>query len=190
MSCMGCGRGGEVSYPFRAIEVRTLHVRDLGGERVVQALGDVRALSICNACAEEELSAALSPVLTAARRALPFACVLAVGMALSLTVTMQSDVPALRLPGPAAVLCGAAGCVSSWRDALARARTFRALEHRAALERAAWDRLLLALPRKRGDEDLTYIPIDETTRAMDARALAARYDLLPPIAEQAVGRMR
>ena len=185
MSCLCCN-DPEGVYAFRVFEIRTLHVRDFGGERLVQALGDVREASVCSACAEEELSSALSPGRGALRRALPFGCVLAVGAALSLTATLQSDVTALRLPGPAAVLCGLAGCASAWRDARARAGTFRALEHGAALERAAWERLLIVLPRKRGDEDLTYVPIDDVTRAMDVGALALRYDLLPPIAEQAV----
>ena len=47
--CVRCG--GDAAYPVRAIEVRTLHVRSIGGEKRVQALGDERESAVCEACA-------------------------------------------------------------------------------------------------------------------------------------------
>ena len=42
-----------------------------------------------------------------------------------------------------------------------------------------------ALPKKDGDNDLTYIPITEKTLAMKNGDLMIMYDLLPEIAKEA-----
>ncbi|MCR4817896.1 MAG: hypothetical protein K5841_02930, partial [Fretibacterium sp.] len=49
-------------YAFRFLEVHTLHVRDFGGERLIQALGELGKCEISAACARTELGAALFPV--------------------------------------------------------------------------------------------------------------------------------
>ena len=64
-----------------------------------------------------------------------------------------------------------------------------ALPREEAVKKAAWDCLLAAAPKKNGDNDLTYIPVDGETKALDQRELALRYDLLPAIAAQALERM-
>lgn len=58
--CIRCG--GQTAYPIRALEVRTLHVRSMGGERRVQALGDEKEGAVCEACAKAQLALSLDPV--------------------------------------------------------------------------------------------------------------------------------
>ena len=43
--CIRCG--SPAAIPVRALEVRTLHVRSIGGERRVQALGDEKTGAVC-----------------------------------------------------------------------------------------------------------------------------------------------
>ena len=58
-ACLKCG--GEGDYSFRVLEVHTLHVRDLDGEKRVQALGDFREYAVCCVCAQARLDRALRP---------------------------------------------------------------------------------------------------------------------------------
>lgn len=184
--CPICGREKE-GYPFQTLEVQTLHVRDFTGEKRVQALGNFQDWTVCEDCARRWLEESLAPGKRLTRTCLPFALVLLAGTLWTLLV--QGDVFALRLLGPAAIFCGLAGVASSTRQLLTRSRELRALPREEALRRAAWESLLSAAPKKNGDNDLTYIPVDDETRRLDQRQLALRHDLLPAIAAQALERM-
>ena len=52
--CMACGGNGE--HALSGLTVRTLHVRGIGGEKRVQALGGVQTGCVCRACAEKQLA--------------------------------------------------------------------------------------------------------------------------------------
>ena len=188
MACLRCGKSDNGNgYAFRAIEIHTLHIRDFGGERRVQSVGDFREFDICEECAELELQAAVSRK-AALRRCLPFVVVFVLGAVLTLTVTVKSGVTALRIPGPAALFCGAAGCLSSLRDAARRARFMRGMNREDALRQSAWDSVLKFAPRKFNENDLTYIPqnfSDSSKEKQTPEDLITNYDLLPPIAERA-----
>lgn len=181
--CKGEGKG----YPFRVLEVQTLHVRDFTGEKRVQALGEFRDWTVCGDCAVRWLEESLAPGKRLFKACLPFAIVLVAGVLL--TVLVRSDIRALGLLGPAAIFCGLAGGISSARRILARQKELLALPREEALKRAAWECLLAAAPKKNEDNDLTYIPVDGETRALDKKGLCLRYDLLPAIAAQALERM-
>ena len=76
--CIRCG--GPAAYPLRALEVRTLHVRSMGGERRVQALGDEKESAVCEACAKAQLGLALDPVKAAKPQLISFGAVIAAGI--------------------------------------------------------------------------------------------------------------
>ena len=75
----------EKGYAFRVLEVHTLHVRDFGGERLIQALGEIGDYEVSVARARSELRAALFPAREITRKGLPFLLILIVGAALCLT---------------------------------------------------------------------------------------------------------
>lgn len=182
--CKGEGEGDS----FRVLEVQTLHVRDFTGEKRVQALGDFRDWTVCQSCAERWLEESLSPGKRLFKACLPFALVLVAGILL--TILVRSDIRALGLLGPAAIFCGLAGVISSAKRILAQQKELQALSKEEALKRAAWECLLAAAPKKNEDNDLTYIPVDDKTKALDKKELVLRYDLLPAIAGQALERMK
>ena len=51
--CIACGKDAKIT--FRALEVQTLHVRDLDREKRVQALGDFHDFAVCRECAKTKL---------------------------------------------------------------------------------------------------------------------------------------
>ena len=78
-NCIHCGAGA-ADYPIRVLEVQTLHIREMGGERRVQALGRFQEYTICRSCAQAHLETILAPGKRLMRRMLPFAAVLAAGV--------------------------------------------------------------------------------------------------------------
>lgn len=180
-NCIHCGTGA-ADYPFRVLEVQTLHIREMGGERRVQALGRFQDHAICRSCAQAHLETILAPGKRLMRRMLPFAAILAAGVtALALG---WGQLP-LVVMGAAGILCGVVGICSTARNGLKMRREYAALPPEEALARAAWDLLLATVPNKDGENDLTYIPVDERTLAMKNGELMIVYDLLPAVAKKA-----
>ena len=180
--CLKCG-GHAADYSFRVLEVQTLHVRDLTGEKRVQALGLFQDYSVCRSCAQACVDRTLRPGRTLAKKLAPYAAALLFGVAVSLV--FRGGDTALRLLGLAGILCGVLGIVSTLRSINEKRRGLAALSPEEALRQAAWACLLEAAPRKDGDNDLTYIPVDEKTMAMKNGDLMIVYDLLPAVAKRA-----
>lgn len=180
--CLHCGRQ-EAEYPFRVLEVQTLHIRDLTGEKRVQALGLFQDYGICRACAQARLDQVHRPGKVLVRKLLPFLIALLLGIAI--TAACWRGAAALRMMGAAGILCGILGCVSSVQATFAARREYTALSDEEALERAAWECLLASAPKKDGENDLTYIPINEKTLAMKNGDLMIVYKLLPAVAKKA-----
>ena len=175
----------EKGYAFRVLEVHTLHVRDFGGERLIQALGEIGDYEVSVARARSELRAALFPAREIARKGLPFLLLLIVGAALCLTLTPRDTMFAFRALGPIALFCGAAGMVSETGRLLKERTRVRAMDLNTALRDSAWRRFLRDAPKKHEDNDITYIPIDGETLGLTPKGLELKYNLLPAISRQA-----
>ena len=184
-TCLKCGSRAE--YRFRVLEIRTLPVRDLTGEKRVQALGDFQSFAICESCAALQVAKAIDIPRAILEKGKWFGVVLAAGFAL--TAALWGGAPELRLLGPAAVLCGALGTGSAVRQSLITRREYLALTQEQQKERAAWEVLLQAAPKKEGDNDLTYIPVTDKVLTMKNGDLMIEYHLLPAIAVQAWERL-
>ena len=184
--CLRCGRE-EAAHAFRALEVRTLAVRDLTGEKRVQALGRFVDASICRECAGKRLAEIAAPGRALGRKAGPFLLILLFG--LGVTLLLRPAERAILLMGAAAVICGAAGLASSVREILRKKKEYRALPPEEAERRAAWESFLCTAPQKEGENDLTYIPVNEETLAMKNGDLMIAYRLLPAIAKEAWRRL-
>ncbi|MCR4818169.1 MAG: hypothetical protein K5841_04330, partial [Fretibacterium sp.] len=162
-----------------------LHVRDFGGERLIQALGELGKCEISAACARTELGAALFPVRRLLKKCLPFLAVFLVGAALCLTLTLRDVMFAFRALGPIALFCGAAGIFSETKKILRERAFIKGMDSQRALEHSAWRCFLRDAPKKYRENDITYIPINGETLKLDTEGLALEYCLLPAISRQA-----
>ena len=180
--CIRCGNPAD--YPIKALEVRTLHVRGLGGERRVQALGDEKESAVCSRCAREQLDLSLNPGRTVKKQILPFIFVLVAGLVIEAAAFLfiQESRQVFILLGIAALICGGLGIYDSLRKAKEKAASLRALPETEALEEAAWDVYTAEAPKKENENDLTYIPVNEKTLRRKNGDLMILYRLLPEIA--------
>ena len=187
--CIRCG--GEAAYPVRALAVRTLHVRSLGGESRVQALGDEVTSGVCEACAKAQLGLATDPLQAAKPQIVPFAAVFAAGILIeaSTFLFIRQSRQVFILFGLAALICGVLGIWDAVKKAKEKDRALRALPEAEALEEAAWDVFLSESPKKEDQNDLTYIPIDDKTLRRKNGDLMILYHLLPEIAVEAWKRL-
>lgn len=194
-TCAKCGGKGD--FHFRALTVRTIHLREMKGERRVQGLGDFVELSVCRACAQQRLDDVLKPGKALISRLIPFAAIMLVGAVLSILFTFGGSVltsiglgewandGVLQLFGLAALLCGALGLIGHLRTFADTRCEYAVLSSKDALVHAAWAVASEGAPKKSGDEDLTYIPLTQRTLAMKNGDLMIAYKLLPEIAKQA-----
>lgn len=182
--CIRCG--GQAAYPIRALEVRTLHVRSMGGERRVQALGDEKESAVCEACARAQLALSLDPVKAVKPQLFTFGAVAAAGIAIEAVTFLFLNRHRIGiLLGLAALVCGGLGIYEALRKAKEKAASLRTLPDAEAAEEAAWDVYLAEAPKKEGQNDLTYIPVNEKTLARKNGDLMILYRLLPEIAVEA-----
>ena len=186
MNCIKCGASGQ-DYPFHVLQVQTLHVRDLTGEKRVQALGDFEDHCVCRKCAERKLSAILNNRKATAKSALPFLLAIVAGIAVAAIFWRSNG--AFRLLGLGMLVCGILGTVGTVQAGEKKRNQFAPLPHDKALEAAAWESFLEAAPKKNDINDITYIPVNEETLARKNGDLMILYNLLPEIAVQAYERI-
>ena len=187
--CVRCGK--PAAYAIRALEVRTLHVRSMSGERRVQALGNELADGVCKACAQAQLDLSTNPFRAAKPQLIPFAVVFAAGILIEiLTLLFVKDSrQVFILLGIAALICGVLGIWDVLRKAKEKDRALRALPEAEALDEAAWSVFEAEAPIKEEQNDLTYIPINEKTLRRKNGDLMILYHLLPEIAVEAWKRL-
>lgn len=182
MSCLVCKRS-QPEYTFNVLEIHTLHIRDFSGERLVQAVGESKSYEVCAACVSSEMQAVLYPARRILRGCLGFVLLIAAGLVLSLARRLEGEVWAVRVLGPMAVVVGVIGAVGKVRTVLRERRELEALGREERERVCAWRCLTKNAPHKHGDNDLTYIPVDEAC-SLSEKELAVQYDLLPPIARK------
>lgn len=185
MKCIGCEQEGV--YPFRVLEVETLPVRGFKGEKKVQALREFHEYSVCGNCAKAYLHSATQPNKKKLRAMLLYGGIFALGVILLLFFWRSNG--ALRLLGLGSCFLGIVGMVYSQRTLKQKQASFLTLSQEDSMQRAAWERLLELAPKKRGDSDLTYIPVNSETLARKNGDLMILYRLLPEIAVEAYKRL-
>ena len=187
--CIRCG--SPAAYPIRALEVRTLPVRGLGGERKVQALGDEKQSGVCERCAREQLNLSLDPVRAVKHRLIRFGAVFAAGLLIEAVtfLFLKDNRQVFLLLGIAALVCGVLGIYDVLNKAKEKSASLRALPEAEALEEAAWDVFVDESPKKEDVNDLTYIPVNEKSRSRKNGDLMILYHLLPEIAVEAWKRL-
>ena len=186
MKCIKCGRE-HTDYHFRVLQVQTLHVRDFGRTQRIQALGDFEEYDVCASCAEEKYAEALDAATAVRKTVTLWGIVMAAGLALAAAFWNGEGV--LRLAGLGLLIGGGLCLLGNLKTATARKREFSALSREDALYRSAWECLADGAPKKNDINDITYIPVDETTLARKNGDLMILYDLVPEIAIQAHKRI-
>ena len=184
-NCVKCGNIAD--HHFKAVEVHTFSVRGMKGVQRVQALGPDREFDVCEKCAREKLSRIVRPDRSFIRRCIVFGAIGLLGIVL--TVLFWKGAGALRLLGLGAVACcvmGLWGTVSDYKNSK---KEYTVLSEEKAVYRAAWDCVVEFAPKKYGDNDITYIPVNKETLARKNGDLMILYDLLPEIAIQAYNRI-
>lgn len=186
MNCIHCGNDTN-NYHFRVLQVQTLHVRDLGGEKRVQALGDFEEYEVCAACAEEKYNTHMQGQGVLLKSILPY---LILGLAgFVVTMVFLKGNGAFRLLGLGMLVCGLLGTYSNAQSIGRKRRELSVKAREDALYDCAWECLLESAPKKNDVNDITYIPVDEKTLSRKNGDLMILYDLLPEIAVQAYKRI-
>lgn len=187
--CIRCG--SPAAYQIRALEIRTLPVRGLGGERKVQALGDEKQDGVCEHCAQEQLKLSLDPVRAVKPQLIRFGAVFAAGLLIEAVtfLFLKDNRQVFLLLGIAALVCGILGIYDALKKAKEKAASLRTLPEAEALQEAAWDVFIAEAPKKEDVNDLTYIPVNEKTRSRKNGDLMILYNLLPEIAVEAWKRL-
>lgn len=179
--CISCG--AEAEYSFRALEVQTLPLREMTGERKVQALGRFTESAVCRDCARKQLSDKLNIARTVRRDVLIYGGILLAGILVAFIFLERVRV--IGLVGFAAIICGGLGIYQAFGNAIRHKKEAEALPEAEALAEAAWEVFLKKAPAKSGESDLTYIPINRKTLAMKNGDLMIAYDLVPELAIKA-----
>lgn len=179
--CAICGNEN-AKYDFNYLVVQTLHIRDIGGERRVQALGERDSGSVCASCAAKHLGQIENQTFPVKRLA-PFIGIFLLGVLISIFSIGKDRI--IFMLGLAAVACGIMGCYSRLKATKTKRDEYSPLTNDEAMEKAAWEIFSESLPKKDGDNDLTYIPITEKTLAMKNGDLMIMFELLPEIAKEA-----
>ena len=186
--CIRCG--SPAAIPVRALEVRTLHVRSISGERRVQALGDEKTGAVCGRCARESLELSLDPLRAVCKTLFTFGGVFAAGLlVIAAAFLFLGGKMLFVLLGAAALICGMLGITDAVKGAKEKEKSLRAMPEDEALAEAAWDVFVAASPKKEDVNDLTYIPVNEKTLKRKNGDLMILYKLLPDIAVQAWNRL-
>ncbi len=180
-ACIHCA-ASDAAYPFRVIDIQTLHIRDISGEKYVQAMGECADYAVCEACAKQYQSDVTGFGRKYQKKLIPAAGLILFGILYTLLVKV--DILYMRLLGAIAVFLGLVIIVTVLKTYRDQKDHFSSLSEADALQHAAWLKLLDTLPKKNGDQDITYIPVNKTTKAMNARQLSETYDLLGAIAKQ------
>ncbi|MBR2259077.1 MAG: hypothetical protein IJ899_17465 [Blautia sp.] len=190
-SCIVCNQAaGRKLLTFRALEVQTLPIRDIGGERKVQALGSFHEFCVCENCAKARKERNLDVGKTIRKKMMCFGAVSVAGILL-----IVADILLLRrdrvffMLGLFAVLCGILGCVQSYREAKQKRDSLNRMKEEEAVLDSAWELVVEHAPKKDGDQDLTYIPVTKKTLSYKNGDIMIAYNLLPEIAVEAHKRI-
>ena len=184
--CKACGCEPARVYPVQ--EVLTLHIRGMQ-ERRAQALGERLEVPLCDACLDQYVSIQAEPKPALVKAGLGFGVMLVLAI-LMFVFLGAGSVPDLRLAGALLAGFSVLGFRQRWLKITGAARQAKegTEEERRARFMGAF--LHTLLPQKSGENDLSYIPLDEDTLSLSAAQLAARHRLLPQIALQLHKRLR
>lgn len=167
----------EAGFHYQALEVLTFHIRDLSGHRRIQGIGEYVTGDVCRECAEKRLDDILHPFRKPTVIQIVMALVTALGI--GLIASMHRYGMFYISTGVFFVVGGILYLVGTYRSASKKMAEFASYKQEEALDRAAWDLLEEKLPKKAGENNITYIPINPQTMKRKNGDLMVLYNLLP-----------
>ncbi len=182
-SCYIC-KSADTAFHFPVLQVQTLKLREMKGERWIQALGDKAEYSVCRKCAAKRLKDSTSPVMRIFKKCIPFIALVVIGILTTIFLFNETMIT-FKLLGPASIIVGIISIITVALAELKEGKALQAQSGEDAIRQAAWLLLLEKLPKKDGDNDLSYVPINKKTKGMQPKALALEYDLLMTNAKKA-----
>lgn len=180
MECLKCKK--ETGNVRLLLEVQTLHIRDLNGERMVQALGSFLEAGVCEDCVDTAIREAANPEKRLIRLAARCACLFLGGM---LLLALGKELP-LRTVGAAAMVCGVSVWYGAYKKAMEERMLIRGKTKEELRQIYTLKSLQQSLPRKSLDSDLTYMEISADFLQTPPAVLAKQYGVLPKIAKKAL----
>lgn len=185
--CKGCAAKADIVLPLQ--EVLTLRVRGMDGEKRVQALGQEMEAGLCHACLDAYIGRLAEPKEEIRKAALMFGGIVLAGLAIFFIPASALGFD-FRLPGAGAAVIGALGFSRRYQSIQGRKAAVISAGAEENRRAHALEYLHALLPKKEGENDLSYVPLTDKEAAMNIGTLAAAYSLLPGIAQQLSLRLR
>lgn len=186
MNCIKCGQDSS-DYHFHVLQVQTFHVRDMGKNSKIQALGDFEDYQVCAHCAQDKLDAHLNYLPALVKADLLFLLLSLCGGILA--GCFWHGEGALRMLGFGMAACGILCIIGKSKEIIKSHGHLASLQREEALAECAWECFQENAPKKNGDNDITYIPVNEETLARKNGDLMILYDLVPENAVEAYKRI-
>ena len=186
MKCVKCG-AEQAEHEFKVLQVQTLHVRDLNKEKRVQALGEFEEYGVCESCIKDKYDSIVDNRAQIRKTWLIYGSLMAVGALL--TYFYWSGDIMFRLIGWGLLIGSVLCLLGGLKSANAKKRALLMLSDEEAVEQCAWEAMIDGAPKKNDINDITYIPVNEKTKARKNGDLMILYDLLPEIAIEAHKRI-
>lgn len=178
--CKKCNRDTENEIPL--LQVKTLHIRSFGGEKQIQALGDIKVEGICRECVEKYRKSILNPN----AHILKIAALCILMMLSGIALAVLSDDRVFKLPAIGAIVCGGLIMYTDIKSTLDKRNNVRNMTEEESFHNLSTELLKRYMPKKSEDADLTYIGIEPGMRNAKLDTMVLKYDLLPEIAKKAL----
>ncbi len=190
MRCLKC-QNEKVSdeYLFPVITVQTLAVRDITGEKKVQALGKTERYYVCRECARQQLNKDREGTQKIKKVIVRFGSLIPIGVLVIVLATLFNLGP-VKYVGFFAIIAGCLALFENIKRINERKKTINKMNETQALKESAWQVLQENAPKKDGENDITYIPIDKSVLEHKKGDLTILYNLLPEIAIEAYKRIK
>ena len=186
MKCVKCG-AEHAEREFKVLQVQTLHVRDLGKQSRVQALGDFEEYAVCEACTKAKYNSIVDNIAQVRKTWLIYGLLTVIGAALAWFNWNVNSV--LQFTGLGLLFGGGLTLMGKLKTVNAKKIQLLMLSNEDALEQCAWEAMIDGAPKKNDINDITYIPVNEETLARKNGDLMILYELLPEIAIEAHKRI-
>ena len=185
--CKGCAGKADIVLPLQ--EVLTLRVRGMDGEKRVQALGQEMEAGLCHACLDQYIGRLAEPKEEIRKATLMYGGIALAGLAMFFIPASAMGFD-LRFPGAGAFVIGALGFIRRYQAIQERKKAIVSADAEENRNVYMLEYLHTLLPKKEGENDLSYVPLRDREAAMNIGTLAAAYGLLPGIAQQLSLRLR
>lgn len=144
---------------------------------------------LCHACLDQYIGRLAEPKEEIRKAALMFGGIGLAGLAMFFIPASSLGFD-LRFPGAGAFVIGALGFIRRYQAIQERKKAIVSADAEENRNAYMLEYLHTLLPKKEGENDLSYVPLSDREAAMNIGTLAAAYGLLPGIAQQLSLRLR